>query len=246
MRSVRFTNVLVAGMALWVIPAAAFGQGEDVREWVGALASEDFKERVHAQDKILEWANSNPAKSKGFLLKEYEVAKDPEVRLRLRESLKTVVIGDYQAKHAPGYLGITMEDVNGGLPGPKPGILVKAVQPGSPADQGGLKNNDVILSMDKFRWEGPEAREALIAEVKKLKPGAEVKLEVLRGGETLKMSVKLGARPMGLPDQQQARFINGFIPAAPDFEVLERLEKEAREAFFKDWLEQNRKKPAAP
>ena len=148
MRIVRFTNVLVAGMALWVIPAAAFCQDEAVRGWVGALASEDFKERVQAQDKIEEWANSNPAKSKGFLLREYEVAKEPEVRLRLRESLKTVVIDDYQAQHAPGYLGITMEDVNGGLPGPKPGILVKMVQPGSPADQGGLKNNDVILAID--------------------------------------------------------------------------------------------------
>jgi C-terminal processing protease CtpA/Prc len=125
-------------------------------------------------------------------------------------------------------------------------VLVKAVQPGSPADEAGVKNHDVILAMDKSRWEGPEAREALIAAVKKLKPGANVTLEVLRGGETLKLPVTLGARPMGLPDQQPARFINGFFPAGPDFEVLEQLEKEAREAFFKDWLEQNRKKPGPP
>lgn len=246
MRSVRFTNVLAAGMVLWVIPAAAFSQDEALRGWVGELASEDFKERVQAQDKILEWAMANPARSKGFLLKEYEIAKDPEVRLRLRDSLKTIVIGDHQAKYATGYLGITMEDVNGGLPGPKAGILVKVVQPGSPADQGGIKDNDIILSMGRFQWKGPEARETLIAEVKKLKPGTEVKLEVLRGGETLKLTVKLGARPMGMPDQGQARFLNGFIPAAPDFEMLERLEKEAREAFFKDWLEQKQKNPAAP
>lgn len=248
MRIVRFTNVFAAGMALWVVPALAFGQDAALRGWVGALASEDFKERVEAQDKILEWANANPGKSKAVLLKEFEVAKDPEVRLRLRESLKTVVVGDHQANNAAGYLGITMEDVNGGVPvpNPKPGVLVKAVQPGSPAELAGIKKQDVILAMDKIRWEGPEAREALIAEVKKLRPGAEVKLEVLRGAETLKLPVVLGARPMGLPDQQQARFINGFIPAAPDFEMLEKLEEEAREAFFKDWLEQARKKPIAP
>jgi len=247
MRIVRFTNVLVAGMAFWVIPVTSFSQDAAFKGWVGELASEDFKARVQAQDKILEWANANPAKSKDLLLREYEAAKDPEVQLRLRESLKTVVIGDHQAKNAAGYLGITMEDVNGGIPvpNPKPGVLVKAVQPGSPAQQAGIRNNDVILAMDKTRWSGPEAREALIAEVKKLRPGTEVNLEVLRGAETLKLPLKLGARPMGLPDNQ-ARFINGFIPAGPDFEMLERMEQEAREAFFKDWLERTRKKPAAP
>lgn len=248
MRIARFTNVLAAGMILWVIPAAVFCQDGNLRGWVDALESENFKERVEAQQHLAEWGQANPAKAKEFLLRELDAAGSPESRMRLRDSLMALVIGEHQKTKGQGYLGITMEDVIVGPQGPKvpnSGVMVKQVAPDSPAADAGLKAEDIILKLDKFRWDGPGATEAFVAEVKKLKPGQEVQLDVLRGGELLKMSVKLGARPMGMPDRQPAKFINGFNPV-PDFEMMGKLEKEARESFFKDWLAQQRQRPVNP
>lgn len=247
MRAVRFTIAFVAGVAFWAIPATAFCGAEEVKGWIGRLSSEDFKERVEAQERIQAWAADHPAEAKDLLLREHEGAIDPEVKIRLRESLTVLVVDEYQKSNGQGYLGIVMEDLNGGLPGAGiSGVLVKQVVPGSPADLGGLKVNDIIVALGNLRCDGLGATTALVAEVKKYKPGAEVKLEALRGAEKLELTVKLAARPMGLPERQQAGFQNGLIPPAPDLELLGKLEKEAQEAFFKDWLDRARRNGKAP
>ena len=244
MRTVRLTIAFVAGMVFWAIPVTAFCETGEVKGWIGRLSSEDFKERVEAQERIQEWAADHPAEAKDLLLREHEGAIDPEVKIRLRESLTVLVIDEYQKSNGQGYLGIVMEDLNGRLPGA--GVLVKQVVPGSPADLGGLKVNDIIVALGDLRCDGPGATTALVAEVKTYKPGAEVKLEAMRGAEKLELTVKLAARPMGLPERQQARFQNGLVPPAPDLELLGKLEKEAQEAFFKDWLDRARRAGKAP
>ena len=168
--------------------------------------------------------------------------------MRLRESLMEVVIGDHESAHGQGYLGISMQDMAPGLPGvagANSGVRVSLVRPDSPAGMAGLKVGDIILAMDKRRWNGEGAADAFVTEVKKTKPGTEVQLEVQRGGEILKIPLKLGARPLGMPERQPAMFLNG-LAAVPDFELLDKMEKEARAAFFKDWLDQKRGLRKAP
>lgn len=250
MRMVRFTKVFVAGVAFMAIPAASFCQDEKIRAWVDSLASEEFKERVEAQQQLAGWAEANPARSKDFLFEEFGKAKDPEARMRLRNTLMELVITEHQRTKGQGYLGITMGMLNPGLQGANgaaaTGILVTAVAPACPAAEAGVQVGDVIVGLDKLRFDGIDAREAFIAEVKKFKPGSKIQLGIVRGAETLKIDVTLTARPMGLPDRQPPRFLNGLNPAAPDFELMDKLGKEAEEAFFKDWLLQKQAPPRKP
>ncbi len=244
MRTV-FQNFL-AGMVLWAIPVVVSGAEEGMAEWIGRLSSESFKDRVEAQARISEWARERPDVAKKILLREHEAATEPEARLRLRESLKDLVIDSHRKEHGEGYLGISMTDFQGALPGGDTGILVRMVVAGHPADLAGLKVNDIILAFGDFRCAGPGATEALVAEVKKWKPGAEVKLEVLWNGQKMDLPVTLGARPMGLPAAGPARFLNGVAGPQPDLEMLDKLEQEAREAFFREWLKEARRPRAAP
>ena len=221
----------IAGVVFWTIPAAASGGEGKLADWIGELSSESFKDRVEAQARIAEWARARPDQAKGILLREHDAAADPEARLRLRESLMELAIAAHRKEHGQGYLGISMADFHGGLPGGEvSGVLVRMVVEGDPADIAGLKVNDIILAFGDFRCTGPGATEALVAAVKKLKPDTGVKLEIMRGGKKLELEVKLGARPMGLPEAGQA-----------NLEMLGRLEKEAREAYFREWLDEARR-----
>lgn len=257
MRMVRLTILSVAGMAVWAVPATVFCQDAKIRGWVGSLASEEFKDRVEAQKELLEWGQSHPAKAEEFLLKEYNSSNDPEVQMRLREALLEIVVAEHQREKGQGYVGIQMrEQPNVAIPGVNgvnSGVLVSWVVEGSPASVAGLKVNDIIVSFDRLRWNGQGAVDAFMAAVKATKAGSVVQLEVLRGNELLKIPVTLVARPMGLPDRQQAGVLangmipNGFlIPAAPNLENMEKLRKDAEEAFFKDWLETRKARRPPP
>ena len=65
MRTVRLTIAFVAGMVFWAIPVTAFCEAGEVKRWIGRLSSEDFKERVEAQERIQEWAADHPRRGEG-------------------------------------------------------------------------------------------------------------------------------------------------------------------------------------
>lgn len=69
--------------------------------------------------------------------------------------------------------------------------LLKIVE-GSPADKAGLKAGDVITKFNGTKI-GPYAD--LSVQIRQLKVGAAVTLEVLRGKETVSIQLKLGRRP---------------------------------------------------
>lgn len=74
------------------------------------------------------------------------------------------------------------------------GILVANVVKGSPADEAGLRQHDVILSLDgQALAAGPEG---FAEAVRGKNPGDEARLEVLRRGEKLSLTVKI-AKPSG-------------------------------------------------
>ncbi|TAM73545.1 MAG: PDZ domain-containing protein [Chloroflexota bacterium] len=99
-----------------------------------------------------------------------------------------VDVATAQANHLPIDYGawITPAANGGGAPG---------VTADSPADKAGLKENDIITSIDGQRVDADHDLNNLLL---RSKPGETVKLTVLRAGQTLTISVTLGTRPAGL------------------------------------------------
>ena len=237
MQAYRFANFLVAGIATWVIPATAFCQEAKPRALVAALASEDFREREEAQSQLAAWARAEPARAMEFLFLEHESIGDPEARLRIRDTLRELVVEDHQRNHGEGYVGIRMMELNVVIPGdnqPHTGIQIVEVVADSPADRAGLRLGDTIVSLEGLRWTGPGAPDAFSAAVRKFKPRDKVKLEVLRNGELRKVEVELGLRPLGMPVAAPQMFLqNGMVVPVPE---PGDTEEKAREDIFRTWM----------
>lgn len=95
-----------------------------------------------------------------------------------------------------GYLGIGTAPVR--LPGPLAeasgqavGLLVMGVQPGSPAEQGGLLLGDILVSLD---GEGVSDLGQLQAMLGEDRIGTEVTAKVVRGGELRELRLTVGAK----------------------------------------------------
>ncbi len=92
------------------------------------------------------------------------------------------------------YLGIQWVDItprlaeNYGLP-VKYGVIVLAIEPGSPADQAGLKRNDIITKIGDYEITENSAYYNCLF---KYSPGDKVTLEVIRNGKKINIDVKLG------------------------------------------------------
>ncbi len=103
-------------------------------------------------------------------------------------------------KVSRGWLGIVIQDVDEptaqalGLPDHK-GAMVVSVQPGQPAEKGGMKDGDIIRKID---GQTVEDRDELLRIVASRKPGTEAKVEVLREGAAKTLTVKLGDRSSNL------------------------------------------------
>ena len=69
------------------------------------------------------------------------------------------------------------------------GILVEGVVPGTPAEEAGFRENDVITRVNDAVITGPAE---LRVQLKKYKPGDSVNVTYLRGGQTKTVALKLG------------------------------------------------------
>jgi S1-C subfamily serine protease len=77
---------------------------------------------------------------------------------------------------------------------PTTGALVGSVQAGSPAAQGGLKTNDVIVSLNGMPI---TTATALTTALHPLNPGDVVQVGIYRGSAQQTVSVTLGTNPNG-------------------------------------------------
>src|SRR5690554_2688790 len=96
-----------------------------------------------------------------------------------------------------GLLGVLIKDVDFGLAQafglqPPRGAFVDEVQPGSPAEQAGVENNDIVL---RFNGISIEQSSQLPFYVGQVRPGTEAVLSVLRDGQALELPVVVGALP---------------------------------------------------
>jgi S1-C subfamily serine protease len=95
------------------------------------------------------------------------------------------------------YMGVSVQSVSPSLQQqdhltPAAGALVNSVQAGSPADQAGLKTNDVIVSLNGTPI---STATALTTALHPLNPGDVVKVGIYRGSAQQTVSLTLGTNP---------------------------------------------------
>ena len=250
MRPVNTICLSLAGGILWMLPASVFGDGEFPAAALGSLASEEYKDRVQAQRDLVAWGQEKPDQAGERLLQEHDAATDPEVRLRLREALKEVVISEHQRKDGQGFVGIQMGDLNVAIPGvdePRGGVVVTRVHPDTPAMKAGLQAQDVVVALNDLKWPaGVGARESFANEIRRHKPGEKVMLEVLRGAELKKIEMTLGVRPMGMDQAVMPLLMLPGDPVEDPMANLKVAEKEAKDAYFDRWLAEKRAAAGKP
>ena len=106
-----------------------------------------------------------------------------------------------------GFLGINLRNVDAsladafGLDGPR-GVLIANVIPDTPADAAGLKDEDIILSIDGKPVNRPNQVQSLIA---RKHPEENVALEIRRKNRTITLPVKLGEKPEQIGDVASTR-----------------------------------------
>jgi serine protease Do len=102
----------------------------------------------------------------------------------------------YEGKVTRGWLGVQIQDLNPAMRGSlglgeRKGVLIGDVFKGQPADKGGIKRGDVILSIDgKKVGDANELRNTVAS----LSPGVKIPVVVFRGGKETTLSVKLVER----------------------------------------------------
>jgi serine protease Do len=101
-----------------------------------------------------------------------------------------------------GWLGIGIQDVDPDLAAAMSlptadGVLVSDVEPGGPADKGGLLRGDVILTVDGKKTNSSTQLRNLIAEAGANK---KVELAILRGGKAQTLSLLLGELKTDKPE----------------------------------------------
>lgn len=118
-----------------------------------------------------------------------------------------------------GYLGIAPVNITNDLkdafdlPSTE-GLLVQQVQPNTPAEKAGMKNGDVIMSLDGKKVADADQFRLQVAGIE---PGKTIDLGILRNGKKMDLKVKLGER-------------SKFLAATP----TEKPQKQEQEQ--KDWL----------
>ncbi|MEA2631504.1 MAG: hypothetical protein QOE66_1723, partial [Chloroflexota bacterium] len=75
------------------------------------------------------------------------------------------------------------------------GQPVTGVEPGKPADVAGIKDGDIVQSIDGKTIDEEHPLDATLAQ---FSPGDTVSVQVLRAGKTITLKVTLGTRPAGL------------------------------------------------
>ncbi|MBI3318573.1 MAG: Do family serine endopeptidase [Candidatus Omnitrophica bacterium] len=105
-----------------------------------------------------------------------------------------------------GWLGVNVQDITEELSKhfgleSKEGVIVAKVLAASPAERGGLRDGDVI-----FRMNGEPLKDVrqLLKKVSHAPVGKEMELEVIRAGQPVRLSVKIGERPSeGEPEEKK-------------------------------------------
>lgn len=94
--------------------------------------------------------------------------------------------GEIQAKTKKGWLGVSIRELTPSMRdelklGNRSGLLITNVVPESPADDAGLREDDVII---KYDGKSVEKIDAFVELVQNTKPETSLKIEIVRNGES--------------------------------------------------------------
>jgi serine protease Do len=117
-----------------------------------------------------------------------------------------------------GHLGVSLEEVGAGdlarlKLAEEKGALITSVQDGSPADKGGLKENDVVL---RFHGEAVLSASQLARLVRETPSGRAVPIEVSRDGAVQKLTVTIEDRKGHFLMGEDLKFEFPVPPEPPD------------------------------
>jgi serine protease Do len=110
-----------------------------------------------------------------------------------------------KGKVSRGFLGITFQPVDRavaeamGLPSEQ-GVLVRTVQPGTPADKAGIRTGDVIMEFDGWPVTDEQKFRMMVAQAG---PGKDVSVEVIRDGKEMTRRLTLADRDKFLSDTEE-------------------------------------------
>lgn len=127
------------------------------------------------------------------------------------------------------------------------GALVNQVQPGSPAEDGGIRHGDIIMKVDELIIESAPQLRLVVSQ---MRPGRKVAVTLIRQGETLVLPVVLGSltgsvasaeaeqdildgvllesidkrsrKGLSLPDEVDGVLISDVLPESPYSGLMER------------------------
>jgi predicted metalloprotease with PDZ domain len=214
----------------FILAFSAFGE-EVPKSLLEGLSSEQFKEREASQIELGKWADEKGPSAISAIYKVYAESDDPELRNRCYQALRKQSDKDY-LKDGKGYLGVQMREELHDLPGDdKPRICVRItfVVVGSQADLAGIQAGDLIASMDGKKWYEQGSIDEFSETIASYKPQRRIVFEVMRAGkdELIQVPVILGRRPV---EDLRSMY----------YQDLEKLDSEARDRHFKEWLEKQK------
>jgi serine protease Do len=156
----------------------------------GALV--DVRGRVVGINTAILSSTSGPGGEGGFNGVGFAIPSDT-VRHVLESLIKT-------GKVERGFLGVTVSSLNAGLAHQfqvpdLAGALVQDVSPGGPCDRAGVKQGDVIRTIEGKKV---ESSGDLTSTVVGMSPGTPVTLGIIRDGHESRITVTLGSRPADL------------------------------------------------
>ncbi|RMF61613.1 MAG: PDZ domain-containing protein [Calditrichaeota bacterium] len=182
--------IIVMGNSLGVTPAVSVGNVSAVREngLIQITANIDPGHNgspvLNANGEIIGMVSGRvdyPVPQQGV----YLTASNAALVMPIDQVLDSVkkILEAYSRRH--GWLGITV------TPNPKDEVhpLVSKIEPGSPADQAGLRPGDVILG---FNGQELDHYYALLGLVKKTPPGTATTIRVQREGRELQLAITIG------------------------------------------------------
>jgi len=93
-----------------------------------------------------------------------------------------------------GWLGVSISEVSEDDLGrlkltEAKGVLIRSVMPGEPAEQGGVKANDVIVAVDGARLDSPRDLQRVVSSTP---VGTRVRVVLLREGKQTEVDVTIG------------------------------------------------------
>jgi len=82
------------------------------------------------------------------------------------------------------------------------GVLIRSVMPGEPADQGGVKANDVIVAVDGNRLDGPRDQQRVVSATP---VGKRVRVVLVREGKQTEVDVTIGRYKEPEPEKTEKK-----------------------------------------